>query len=66
MPLTYRQAVKLIKQNGGKFTAHGKEHDEFTMPWGTKIYLPRHKKTFSPGVENDIGKRALGIKRDIS
>lgn len=40
MPLNYRRAVKLIKQNGGLFTGHGKEHDEFTMPWGTKIMIP--------------------------
>ena len=64
MPLNYRQAVKLIKQNGGLFTGHGKEHDEFTMPWGTKIMIPQHKGDFSVGVEDDIRKRVAGIRKD--
>ena len=32
MPLTYRTAVKLIRERGGAFTGRGREHDEFTMP----------------------------------
>ncbi len=43
MPMTYRDAVHCIKRRGKKFLEHGKEHDTFTMPWGTKILLPRHR-----------------------
>lgn len=60
MPLNYRQAVKLIKGAGGLFVAHGAEHDLFRMPWGTIVSVPRHKKDFSLGVENDIRKRISG------
>ncbi len=60
MPLTYRQAVKLIKNAGGVFISHGAEHDIFQMPWGTLITVPRHKKEFSSGVEHDIRKRIKG------
>ncbi|MBM6775467.1 hypothetical protein [Olsenella profusa] len=63
MPLTYRQAVRLIRENGGRFTGHGREHDEFTMPWGTKVMVPRHRGDFSPGVEDSIRKRATGRQR---
>ncbi len=60
MPLTYRQAVKLIRAAGGVFQSHGAEHDIFVMPWGTVVTVPRHGKDFSPGVENDIRKRVKG------
>ena len=60
MPLNYRQAVKLIKKAGGTFFSHGAEHDLFKMPWGTVVAVPRHKKDFSLGVENDIRKRVSG------
>lgn len=36
MPMTYRDAVRYIKERGGVFLEHGKEHDTFIMPWGTK------------------------------
>ena len=62
--MTYRQALRLIKANGGTFTGHGKEHDEFTMPWGTKVQVPRHRGDLSRGVEDDIRKRATGARRD--
>lgn len=64
MPMNRRQAVKLITENGGRFVAHGKRHDEYEMPWGTKVQVPRHAKDFSPGVEDDIRKRATGKRRD--
>lgn len=54
MPLTYRTAVKLIRERGGAFTGHGREHDEFTMPWGDRIMVPRHRGDLSPGVEASI------------
>ena len=60
MPLNYQQAVKLIKEHGGRMVAHGKRHDEFAMPWGVKIQIPRHKGDFSRGVEDDIRKRVAG------
>lgn len=64
MPMNQRQAVKLIAKNGGRFVAHGKKHDEYEMPWGTKVEVPRHKGDFTPGVEDDIKKRATGKRRD--
>lgn len=64
MPLTYREAVKLIKKQGGKFIRHGGEHDIFMMPWGTSVTVPRHKKEFSRGVEDDIRKRISGQRKD--
>ncbi len=63
MPMTYRQAVRLIRAHGGMFTGHGKEHDEFTMPWGAKIQVPRHRDDLSPGVEADIKKRVAGTRK---
>lgn len=60
MPMTYREAVKLIKKNGGIFKGHGGKHDIFEMPDGTKIQVPRHRKDLSPGVERDIKKKATG------
>ena len=63
MPMTYRDAVRYIKERGGVFLEHGKEHDTFMMPWGTKIRLPRHRGDLKPGVEDDVKKRADGIRR---
>ena len=63
MPLPYREAVRLIKNAGGIFAALGANHDQFLMPWGTIVTLPRHKKDFSPGVEADIRKRISGERR---
>ena len=64
MPMNYRRAVKLIQKHGGKFKSHGGNHDKFEMPWGTEVLVPRHKGDFTPGVEDDIKKRATGAKRD--
>lgn len=64
MPMNYRQAVKLIRKHGGKFDHHGRNHDEFIMPWGTVVEVPRHKGDFTPGVEDDIKKRATGARKD--
>lgn len=63
MPMTYRDAARLIRQNGGKLKAHGGNHDLFEMPWGTQIQVPRHKGDFSRGVEKDIKDKATGAKR---
>lgn len=57
MPLQYREAVKLIKQGGGRFFSHGSRHDLFIMPNGDKIPVPRHAGDFSRGVEKDIRDR---------
>ena len=64
MPMDQRQAVKLIKKQGGRFHEQGKKHDEYLMPWGTKVQVPRHAGDFTPGVEDDIRKRATGKRRD--
>ena len=63
MPLTYRSAVKLIRARGGVFTGHGREHDEFTMPWGEKVMVPRHRGDLSPGVERDIVKKTQNVRQ---
>ena len=61
MPMNRRTAIQLIRKQGGKFVVHGANHDEFEMPWGTKIQVPRHKRDFSIGVEKDIIKKATEI-----
>ena len=63
MPMTYRDAVQYVLARDGVFLNHGREHDTFVMPWETKIRIPRHRGNLSPGVENDIKKRADGIRR---
>lgn len=63
MPMSYRDAVRYIRERGGKLLNHGKEHDTFIMPWGTKIRLPRHRGDLTPGVEDDVKKRTNGIRR---
>lgn len=62
MPMTYRDAARLIYRKGGVFKEHGKRHDTFEMPWGTLIRVPRHSGDFSKGVEKDIKDRANGDK----
>lgn len=64
MAMDRRAALKLIKQHGGIFAGHCGRHDEFEMPWGTKVQVPRHKGEFSKGVEDDIRKRATGARKD--
>ena len=64
MPMNYREAAKLIRKHGGVFKRHGGNHDEFEMPWGTKVQVPRHKGVFTSGVEDDIRKRATGARKD--
>ena len=61
MPLTAREAAKLIKKLGGKFIRHGSRHDIFETADGTEIQVPRHAKDLSPGVERDI-KEKLGLR----
>lgn len=61
--MNFKQAVKLITTNGGRFVGLGARHDEFETPWGTKIQVPRHKGDFSKGVEDDIEKRATGKRK---
>lgn len=61
MPLTAREAAKLIKKNGGKLVRHGGRHDTYETADGTEIQVPRHAKDLSPGVERDIRER-LGLK----
>lgn len=61
MPLTNREAAKLIKKHGGRFVRHGSRHDIFETADGQEIQVPRHAKDLSPGVERDI-KQKLGLK----
>ena len=60
MPLTAREAAKLIKKNGGRLVRHGSRHDIYEIADGTQIQVPRHAKDLSPGVERAI-KEKLGL-----
>lgn len=61
MPLTAREAIRLIRKNGGRFVRHGARHDIFESADGKEIQVPRHVKDLTPGVEHDI-KDKLGLK----
>ena len=61
MPMTAREAIKLIRKMGGRFGHHGAEHDIYYSRDGVPIAVPRHKGNLTPGVERSI-KRVLGIK----
>lgn len=61
MPLTYREALKLIRKHGGRFIRHGANHDIFITVSGEEIQVPRHPGTLSSGVERSI-KKKLGLK----
>lgn len=61
MPLTAREAAKLIRKNGGKFVRHGSRHDIFETADGEEIQVPRHQGDLSPGVEREI-KNKLGLQ----
>lgn len=61
MPLTAREAAKLIKKRGGRFVRHGGRHDIYETEDGTEIQVPRHPGDLSPGVERDI-KEKLGLQ----
>lgn len=63
MPMSYREAVKLIKNHGGELFRHGGSHNLFIMPWGAKIAVPRHPGDLSPGVERNIRKKVTGTNR---
>lgn len=54
MPLTYRNAVKLIRRCGGRLRRHGSRHDVFVLPDGTEVVVPRHAGDFSFGVESEM------------
>lgn len=54
MPLTTREAIRLIRKNGGRFLRHGGRHDVFVNAKGDEIQVPRHPGDLSPGVERDI------------
>ena len=60
MPLTVREAIRLIKKCGGMFVRHGGSHDVYETRDGTEIYIPRHPGDLSSGVERDI-KKKLGL-----
>lgn len=63
MPLTYREAVRLILACGGTLRSHGARHDVFRAPNGSLIAVPRHKGDLTLGVERDI-KHKLGLVGD--
>lgn len=60
MPMTYREAVKLIKKKGGTLKGHSSRHDIFEMPDGTQIVVPRRRGDLSSSVEKDIKKKVAG------
>ncbi len=60
MPLTAREAARLIRKNGGGFARHGGRHDIYETADGTEIQVLCHAKDLSPGVERDI-KEKLGL-----
>lgn len=60
MPLTSREAAKLIKKSGGRFVRNGGRHDIFETADGKEIQVPRHPGDLSSGVERDIRKK-LGL-----
>ena len=60
MPLTPRDAFRLIRKHGGKFVRHGGRHDIFESADGKEIQVPRHSGDLSPGVERSI-KEKLGL-----
>lgn len=60
MPLSVRDAVRLIKKCGGRFVRHGASHDVYETIDGAEIFIPRHPGDLSPGVERDI-KKKLGL-----
>ena len=64
MPLTYREAVRLILACGGSLRSHGTRHDVFYAPNGSLIAVPRHKGDLTVGVERDI-RRKLGLMGDV-
>ena len=55
MPLTSRNAIKMIIEAGGSHCANGAEHDIYQLG-GTKIQIPRHAGDLSTGVEMKICK----------
>lgn len=59
MPMTPRQAMKLIVECGGVFWRHGARHDLYRFN-GKVIAVPRHAKDLTPGVERDV-LRKLGL-----
>ncbi len=61
MPLTPRQAARLVLDNGGTFLRHGSRHDLYKSKDGTIIPIPRHPKDLSSGVEKDIREK-LGLR----
>lgn len=61
MPLTAREAIKLIRKHKGKFVRHGSRHDIFETVDGKEIQVPRHPGDLSSGVEREI-KEKLGLK----
>lgn len=60
MPLSVREAIRLLKKHGGEFVRHSSRHDIFRTEDGTEISVPRHPGDLSPGVERDI-KEKLGL-----
>ena len=61
MPMTKREAEKLIREHGGRLVRNGGGHDVWETADGAIIVVPRHPGDLSAGVEGKI-KKALGIK----
>lgn len=56
------ELLKLLKQNGIEFVAHGKRHDIYRSPiTGESFPVPRHKDEIAKGTLHSILKSA-GLK----
>ena len=53
MPMTTREAIKLILKQGGQKVRSGAKHDVYIWN-GQIIAVPRHRGDLSPGVERQI------------
>ena len=59
MPLTVREAVRMIMEKGGRKVRPGAEHDVYYVN-GQFVQVPRHRGDLSPGVERQIRKALTG------
>lgn len=62
MPLTPREIIKLLEQNGFEYVRANGSHRLYRNPvTGKSTVVPFHNKTLKPGTERNILKQA-GLK----
>lgn len=62
MPLTPREIIKLLEQNGFEYVRANGSHRLYRNPvTGKSTIVPFHNKTLKPGTERNILKQA-GLK----